>query len=271
MKIPTSSYITPLSFGGDFLTWHDNVLELLARSKILHTVSEETINESVNPGYTLEQAEQFGIRDGLADFVCANDRYYRYLPFNRDTRHPFPGTYEENLSAISIIKSKMEPELTAFLSDGKPPKFAAIAMGILRQQFGLSTHEQRQSLVDEYRNIKMLDGETLESYLKRFFKLRGRALKAATEAASDPEAPSFGDLDTFKTTRYVLYAGLPAEVFGAIRNAHRARTDITDIFKAVAALRNAARDIAPHRPTNNDAALHTRILRGQGRRIQPRH
>ncbi|KAJ3206368.1 hypothetical protein HDU67_008222 [Dinochytrium kinnereticum] len=106
--------------------------------------------------------------------------------------------------------------------------------------------------------------------LKRFFRLRGRALKAATEAAADPEAPSFGDLDTFKTARYILYAGLPAEIFGAIRNTHRARTDITDIFKAVAALRNAARDIAPHRPTNVETALHTRIIRGPGGRVQQR-
>ncbi|KAI8835312.1 hypothetical protein BC829DRAFT_422034 [Chytridium lagenaria] len=51
---------------------------------------------------------------------------------------------------------------------------------------------------------------------------------------------------TFESAVHVLYRGLPASIFGQIRNSHRNRTDIRTIHHAINALRNAARDINYH-------------------------
>ncbi|KAI8846504.1 hypothetical protein BC829DRAFT_445299 [Chytridium lagenaria] len=197
MKPVTLNYITPLTFDGNFLTWRHNITEALPATN------------SFIP-YPRTEAEALRTPHGLDDFVEAGGHFYGYANFTKDTSPPFPGTHQDNLSAISVIKCHMEYEITALITDGDPPRFALSVMKILQQQ----------------------------------------ALKAAKEADTDPEAPSFGDLRDFKLHDIFYMKDFRQRSSELLRIPTVQGKILPNIHSAVTALRNAARDIAPHRPPN---------------------
>ncbi|KAI8832359.1 hypothetical protein BC829DRAFT_422860 [Chytridium lagenaria] len=193
---------------------------LIGADKATQTINKSYINNTINPGVN-DAAAAFVLAtpNGLDDFVETRaNRLYTFALF--------ANTFPLGLKALKAL----------FL--------AYDALKRLREHYGVNTIEQRQAIIANFSNLTMTDGEPLDSYINRFYQLLSKVQHVVNNPT--PTRPQYQDYRTFEAAVHVLYRGLPASIFGHIRNNHRSRTDINTIHKAINALRNAARDINYH-------------------------